>query len=204
MAIWIGECLARMREDVAVVVDRDPSVHSMAEAILSPHLIALWLYRVSHELYKAHRPLSARLLFLLGRRLSGGIEIHPGARVGRRLFIDHGCGTVIGETAVIGDDVTLYHQVTLGALGWWRDNRRPPGQRRHPQLGSGVVVGANTVILGPVVIGDRARIGAKAFVTEDVPPSAIVVGDRSRIVGCSRQDDALSAAHGLARPGDSA
>lgn len=204
MAIRMGECLARMREDVAVVVDRDPSAHSMAEAILSPHLIALWLHRVSHELYNAHRPLSARLLFLLGRRLSGGIEIHPGASVGRRLFIDHGCGTVIGETAVIGDDVTLYHQVTLGALGWWRDNRRPPGQRRHPQLGSRVVVGANTVILGPVVIGDAARIGAKAFITEDVPPSAVVVGDRSRIVGRPSHVGAVRPANSLARPGDNA
>jgi serine O-acetyltransferase len=169
-----------MREDVAVVIERDPSVHSVSEALLAPHLIALWLYRVSHALYVARRRVLARLVSLVGRQLSGGIEIHPGARIGRRLFIDHGCGTVIGETAVIGDDCTLYHQVTLGALGWWRDNRRPPGTPRHPQLGSRVVVGANSVILGPVRIGDAARIGAKVFLTEDVPSGAVISAERTR------------------------
>jgi serine O-acetyltransferase len=174
--------LARIREDIAVVVERDPAVSSTAEAILSPHLIALWAHRISHVAYRSDHRLLARLIFLTGRLLSGGIEIHPGARIGRRLFIDHGCGTVIGETAVIGDDVTLYHQVTLGALGWWRDKRRPPGQRRHPEVGSRVVIGANSVLLGPLRVGDDARIGAKAFVTDDVPAGAVVVAKRSEVI----------------------
>ncbi|GHJ37202.1 serine O-acetyltransferase EpsC [Streptomyces sp. TS71-3] len=174
--------LARIREDIAVVVERDPAVTSTAEAILSPHLIALWAHRVSHRAYRADHRLLARLIFLAGRWLSHGIEIHPGARIGRRLFIDHGCGTVIGETAVIGDDVTLYHQVTLGALGWRRDNLRPPGQRRHPEIGSRVVIGANSVLLGPLRVGNDARIGAKAFVMDDVPAGAVVVARRSEII----------------------
>lgn len=175
----LRECLARMREDVAVVRERDPSVYSLPEALLAPHLVALWLYRVSHVLYVARHRGLARVVGLAGRHLSGGIEIHPGARIGRRFFIDHGCGTVIGETAVIGDDCTLYHQVTLGAVGWWRDNRRPPGSARHPQLGSSVVVGASSAILGPVRIGDGARIGATSFVTDDVPAGAVVSAERT-------------------------
>ncbi|WP_326468981.1 serine O-acetyltransferase EpsC [Actinophytocola sp.] len=170
-----------MREDVAVVVERDPSVHGVGEALLAPHLLAVWLHRFSHAVHLAGYRVPARLVFLLGRRLSG-IEIHPGARIGRRLFIDHGLGTVIGETAVLGDDVTLYHQVTLGALGWRRDRERPPGQRRHPRLGSGVVIGANSVILGPVEIGDNARIGARTLVVDDVPAHAVVLAEPSRTV----------------------
>ncbi|HEY2795500.1 MAG TPA: serine O-acetyltransferase EpsC [Micromonosporaceae bacterium] len=172
----------QVREDVHVVLERDPSVRSVGEAVLAPSLIALWTYRVAHVIHKSGRPIPARIISLVGRGLSGGIEIHPGARIGRRLFIDHGCGTVIGETTVIGDDVTLYHQVTLGALGWRQDNRRLPGQRRHPALGSDVVVGANSVILGPVTVGDGARIGAKSYVVEDIPAGALVSAARSEIV----------------------
>jgi serine O-acetyltransferase len=175
----VRACAALMREDVDTVLARDPSVHSRTEALLAPHLIAMWAYRLSHVLYLSGRPVLARCVGLLGRQLSGGIEIHPGARIGRRFFVDHGCGTVVGETAVIGDDVTLYHQVTLGALGWWRDNRRQPGERRHPWLGCRVVVGANTVILGPVRIGDDARIGAKSFVTDDVSAGAVLSAERT-------------------------
>jgi serine O-acetyltransferase len=175
----VRECLTRMREDIDVVLERDPSVCSLPEALLAPHLVALWLYRVSHVLYAARHRVLARIVGSVGRHMSGGIEIHPGARIGRRFFIDHGCGTVIGETAVIGDDCTLYHQVTLGALGWWRDNLLPPGAARHPQLGSQVVVGASSAILGPVHIGDGARIGAKSFVTDDVAAGAVVSADRT-------------------------
>jgi serine O-acetyltransferase len=174
----VRACLARMREDVAVVVERDPSVCGTAEALLSPHLPALWLHRVAHVAYVRDHRVLARMIFLAGRQASGGIEIHPGATIGRRLFIDHGVATVIGETAVIGDDVTLYHQVTLGALGWWRDKRRPRGERRHPLLGDRVVVGANSAILGPVSIGADARIGAHTVVTDDVPPGARVQPSR--------------------------
>jgi serine O-acetyltransferase len=180
--MWIRDITDRVREDIAVVLERDPSVRSTGEALLAPHLIAMWLHRLSHTVHTAGHPVLARLVFLLGRQLSGGIEIHPGARIGRRLFIDHGCGTVIGETAELGDDITLYHQVTLGALGWRRDRERPHGERRHPKLGSGVVVGANSVILGPVDIGDNARIGAQTFVVDDVPANAVVVADPSRTI----------------------
>jgi serine O-acetyltransferase len=108
---------------------------------------------------------------LLARRATG-VEIHPGARLGRRVFIDHGAAVVIGETAVVGDNVTLYHQVTLGAVGWWQDNRRAAGERRHPVVGSGVVLGANATVLGPVTIGDDAVVGAQALVIKDVPAGA--------------------------------
>jgi serine O-acetyltransferase len=186
------EIVARMREDVAVVVARDPSVRTFGEALLAPHLRAVWLHRIAHVVHRAGFRLLARMVFMLGRRVSG-IEIHPGARIGRRLFIDHGLGTVIGETAVLGDDVTLYHQVTLGALGWRRDNERPPGQRRHPLLGSGVVIGANSVVLGPVVIGDHARIGAQALVVDDVPAHALVLAQPSRTVLRAVRDGRLKA-----------
>lgn len=186
----IRDIAARVREDVAVVVERDPSVRTVGEALLAPHLVAIWLHRLSHVTHRAGHPVVARVIFRLGRRLSGGIEIYPGARIGRRLFIDHGCGTVIGETAVLGDDVTLYHQVTLGALGWRRDRLRPPGQRRHPKLGSGVVVGANSVILGPVEIGDNARIGAQTLVIDDVPANAVVVASAGTTVRIGDPDGA--------------
>ncbi|HWC83567.1 MAG TPA: serine acetyltransferase [Pseudonocardiaceae bacterium] len=170
---------ALMREDVDTVLARDPSVHSRAEALLAPHLVAIWAYRLSHALYMSGRRVPAGCVGRLGRLISGGIEIHPGARIGRRFFVDHGCGTVIGETAVIGDDVTLYHQVTLGAVGWWRDNRRQPGERRHPLLGCRVVVGAGAVILGPVRVGDDARIGSKSLVTDDVAAGAVLSTERT-------------------------
>ncbi len=108
---------------------------------------------------------------LLARAITG-VEIHPGAVLGRGVFIDHGAAVVIGETAVVGDDVTIYHQVTLGALGWWHDNLRAEGERRHPVVGTGAVLGANATVLGPVTVGDRAVIGAQALVIEDVPAGA--------------------------------
>jgi serine O-acetyltransferase len=106
---------------------------------------------------------------MMGRFISGGIDIHPGARIGRRLFIDHGCGVVIGETARIGDDVMLYHLVTLGSVGWWHDAARAPGAKRHPTLGDGVVVGTGACVLGPVDIGSDSMIGAKAVVMASLP-----------------------------------
>jgi serine O-acetyltransferase len=168
------QCIAQMREDVAVVIERDPSVIRTGEALLSPPLPALWLYRVAHQAYLHDHRALARFISYTGRLVSGGVEIHPGATIGRRVFIDHGAATVIGETAIIGDDVTLYHQVTLGAVGWWRDNRRAPNERRHPAIGNRVVVGASSAILGPVRVGDDARIAAHAIVTEDVPAGACV------------------------------
>jgi serine O-acetyltransferase len=155
-------------EDLRVIVDRDPSVGSRWEALLHPALPAMWTHRLASGLHGHGHRVAAKLLANLARAVTG-VEIHPGATVGRRVFIDHGAGVVIGETAVIGDDVTIFHQVTLGAVGWWSDNRRPDGERRHPVVGNGVVIGCNATVLGPVTIGDGAQIGAQALVTGDVP-----------------------------------
>jgi serine O-acetyltransferase len=170
-------------DELDVIVARDPSVRSRSEAALHPSLLAVLGHRVAHRLYRRGLFRTARAFGGLVRLVTGGIEIHPGARIGRRLFIDHGSGVVIGETAVLGDDVTLFHQVTLGATGI------PLGRpgRRHPRLGNGVLVGANATLLGPITVGDGARIGAQALVVDDVPaggtaraPRAVVRSTRSR------------------------
>ncbi|MDK1475894.1 serine acetyltransferase [Streptomyces sp. 549] len=166
--------LSALREDLHVVLARDPSVRSAKEAVLHPALTALWAHRVAHRMHGRGLRIPARLLARWARRVTA-VEIHPGAVLGRRVFIDHGAGVVIGETAVVGDDVTMYHQVTLGAVGWWSDNKRPEGDRRHPVVGSGVVLGANSTVLGPVTLGDRAVIGAQALVNKDVPGGARVL-----------------------------
>ncbi|MFE6744834.1 serine O-acetyltransferase EpsC [Kitasatospora purpeofusca] len=170
----LARAVATAREDLGVIVARDPSVRRRREALLHPALPALWTYRLAHGLHLRGHRLAARLVGNLGRLASGGVEIHPGATLGRRVFVDHGAGVVIGEMAVVGDDVTIYHQVTLGAVGWWRDNGRAPGARRHPVVGDRVVLGAGATVLGPVLIGDDALIGAGALVTEDVPAGARV------------------------------
>ncbi|MGP4002922.1 serine O-acetyltransferase EpsC [Streptomyces sp. 8N706] len=161
--------LRRAREDVQVVCDKDPAVTSPFEVLLYPHLHALWLYRAAHSLYVRDHRVAARAVSMLGRFVSGGIDIHPGARIGRRFFIDHGCGVVIGETVRIGDDVMLYHLVTLGSVGWWHDATRGAGAKRHPTIGDGVVVGTGACVLGPVEIGTDSMIGAKAVVMTSLP-----------------------------------
>jgi serine O-acetyltransferase len=161
--------------DLDVIRSRDPSVHSRGEALLHPALPALWGYRAAHRLHTAGLRRTARLLSNAARVLSGGVEIHPGATIGRRFFVDHGSGVVIGETAVIGDDVTLFHQVTLGSTGWWNDRARPAGARRHPAVGDRVVIGAGATLLGPVTVGADAVIGAQALVIRDVPERARVL-----------------------------
>ncbi|MGW6023469.1 serine O-acetyltransferase EpsC [Streptomyces sp. NPDC055099] len=174
--------LTRIRQDLAMIVARDPSIHTRAEALLHPALPALWAHRAAHVLYtRGHRQL-ARALAYLARSVTGGIEIHPGARLGRRVFIDHGAAVVIGETAEIGDDVTIFHQVTLGAVGWWRDERREPGARRHPVVGDRVVLGTNAIVLGPVTVGADALIGAGSLVLGDVPPRARVTAPAAGVV----------------------
>ncbi|WP_234432562.1 ATP-grasp domain-containing protein [Streptomyces sp. MUSC 125] len=158
-------------EALDVIVDRDPSVRSRSEALLHPSVIALLGHRIGNRLYRGGHHRSARLASAVAKVLTGGVEIHPGARIGRRFFVDHGSGVVIGETAVLGDDVSLFHQVTLGSTGWWHDRvREPAGQaRRHPQLGDGVTVGAGASLLGPITVGDGALIGAMTLVMTDVP-----------------------------------
>jgi serine O-acetyltransferase len=166
-------------DDLRAACRRDPALYGvrLAEVLLYPGLWALWSHRVSHRLHRWRVPFLPRALSQLSRSLTG-IEIHPGATIGRRLFIDHGAGVVIGETAVIGDDVTLYHQVTLGGRGWWRDGK---GSRRHPSVGDRVVLGVGATVLGPVHIGDDARIGAHALVVGDVPAGARVDAPPSTI-----------------------
>ncbi|WP_051821376.1 serine O-acetyltransferase EpsC [Streptomyces sp. SCSIO 75703] len=163
--------LRRARQVLDVVVARDPSTRSRREALLHPTVTALLGHRVARRLYGRGHFATARLVSVLAKGLTGGIEIHPGARIGRRFFVDHGAGVVIGETAVIGDDVSLFHQVTLGSRGWWHDREQglADGRRRHPRLGNGVTVGAGATLLGPITVGDDALIGAMALVTADVP-----------------------------------
>ncbi|MYT14316.1 serine O-acetyltransferase [Streptomyces sp. SceaMP-e96] len=168
--------LSRMLEDIDTTLARDPSIASRAEAVFHSTLPALWIHRVAHHLYGRRHRITARVLTSCARVLTG-IEIHPGARIGRRLFIDHGTGVVIGETAVLGDDVTIYQQVTLGAVGWWRDKLRPSGDRRHPQVGDRVTLGVNATVLGPLAIGDDALIGAHALVLDSVAPGRRIMGE---------------------------
>jgi serine O-acetyltransferase len=159
-------------EDIRAYCRRDPALYgiNVAEVLLYPGLWALWGHRVAHLLHRVRVPFLPRFLSQLNRFLTG-IEIHPGAVIGRRLFIDHGAGVVIGETARLGDDVTMYHQVTLGGRGWRRDTK---GSRRHPQVGDRVTLGVGATVLGPVSIGDDAEIGALALVVADVPAGARV------------------------------
>jgi len=177
---------ARLREDVAAARAHDPAARSSLEVVLAyPGVHALWAYRVAHRWWRAPGlRLPARLLSQFARFLTG-IEIHPGARIGRRLFIDHGMGVVIGETAVVGDDVMLYHGVTLGG----KSARR---EKRHPTLGDRVVVGANATILGPVVIGADSSVGAGAVVVRDAPAGSVLVGIPARDVSRRGADAADS------------
>ncbi|MBS1906879.1 MAG: serine O-acetyltransferase [Actinobacteria bacterium] len=166
---WTG----RMREDVASARLRDPAARGGIEiALLYPGLHAIWAHRLNHALWTRGLRSPARMGSQITRWLTG-IEIHPGATIGRRFFIDHGMGVVIGETAEIGDDVMLYHGVTLG--GRTRD-----AGKRHPTLQDGVVVGAGAKILGPVVIGARSAIGANAVVTRDAPADSVLTGVPAR------------------------
>lgn len=166
---------ASWRQDVACVKARDPAARFGLEILCTyPGVHAVMIHRVSHRLWRAGVRFPARLLSWFGRLVTN-VDIHPGATIGQRLFIDHGAGVVIGETAVIGDDVTLYHGVTLGGTSW------SPG-RRHPTLEDGVLVGAGAKILSPITVGRGARVGANAVVMEDVPPGMTVVGIPGRIV----------------------
>jgi len=163
------------REEMDAIFARDPAARTRLEILLTyPGVHALLVYRLAHWLWRHGWRLPARLLSAFGRWVTG-IEIHPGARIGKAFFIDHGMGVVIGETAEIGDDCTLYHGVTLGGTSW------QPG-KRHPTLGRGVIVGAGAKVLGPIHVGDGARIGSNAVVVKDVPAGATVVGVPGRIV----------------------
>ncbi len=159
----------RILEDIDAVFARDPAARSRLEVIFCyPGFHAMLFYRLSHFLWRNGLKFLGRLVSHIGRILTA-IEIHPGARIGKRFFIDHGFGVVIGETAKIGDDVTIYHDVTLGGTSWVQGIR-------HPQLGNQVIVGAGAQLLGPIQVGDGARIGSNAVVVKDVPAGATMVG----------------------------
>ena len=165
-----------LSDDMQAVLDRDPAARSKLEVLLCyPGLHAVLIHRVAHALWRRGWLLSARLLSQFARWLTG-IEIHPGAQLGRRLLIDHGMGLVIGETAVVGDNVTLYQNVTLGGVSL------NPG-KRHPTLEDDVVIGAGAAVLGPFTVGRGARIGSNAVVLREVPPGATMVGVPARQVG---------------------
>lgn len=161
-------------EDLDAALERDPATTSRVEmALASPGLHAIWTHRVAHRLWTSGHTLPARLLSQAARAATG-VEIHPGARIGRRFFIDHGMGVVIGETAEVGDDVMLYHGVTLGG-------RSMEPVKRHPTLGDGVTVGAGAKVLGNIVLGHGAQVGANAVVTKDVPSMAVATGIPAKI-----------------------
>jgi serine O-acetyltransferase len=173
--------LSLVCEDIAATRERDPAATSVWEVLLYPHIHALLIHRIANALHRRGLRFPARLLALFGR-FATGLDIHPGATIGRRVLIDHGAAVVIGETAVIGDDVMLYHQVTLGAVGWWKDLLRAPGSKRHPTLENAVIVGANASILGPITIGSGSLIGAHALVLESVPAGSVVRAHASQVL----------------------
>jgi serine O-acetyltransferase len=178
--------LTRLREDIGVVFERDPAARNAWEVLTCyPGLHALALHRMAHRLWNYGFKWLARFVSHLARWLTG-IEIHPGARIGRRFFIDHGRGVVIGETSEIGDDCTLYHGVTLGGTTWNKG-------KRHPTLGDNVVVGAGAKILGPLQVGNGAKVGSNAVVVKDVPPGATAVGIPARILDDAGSDSGFSA-----------
>lgn len=164
-----------LREDIQTIYDKDPAARSLFEVLTCyPGLHARWLHRIAHGLWKRNHLTVARLTSHLSRFLTG-IEIHPGARIGRRFFIDHGAGVVIGETAEVGDNVLMYQGVVLGGTSSERT-------KRHPTVGNGVVIGSHAVILGNITVGDESKVGSGSVVIEPVPSGATVVGVPGRIV----------------------
>jgi len=166
---------ARMKEDIDSVFDRDPAARNALEVLFCyPGLHAIWMHRIAHWFWRNG-------LFFLGRftsqisRFITGIEIHPGAKIGRKFFIDHGMGVVIGETAEIGDNVTMYHGVTLGGVTWDKI-------KRHPTIGDNVVIGSGAKVLGPFTVGANSKIGSNSVVVKEVPPNSSVVGIPGRVV----------------------
>ncbi|WP_255149264.1 serine O-acetyltransferase EpsC [Halorarius halobius] len=165
----------RLHEDVRTALETDPAAGSVAEALLYPGLYAVWLHvYVCNPLWERGHQFTARLVSQLVRGLTG-IEIHPAATVGRRVFVDHGMGVVVGETAELGDDVNMYHGVTLGGASSER-------VKRHPTVEDGVTLGANATLVGDITVGEDAKVGAGAVVVEDVPAGATVVGNPAEVV----------------------
>lgn len=180
--INVASFLKELKEDINSVFDRDPAARNFFEIITTyPGVHALIFHRISHAMYKRDLKWLSRVLSNIVRWYTG-IEIHPGAVIGRRFFIDHGTGIVIGETAEIGDDVTMYHGVTLGGTSWHKG-------KRHPTIGNNVVIGAGAKILGPVTIHSGGRVGSNAVVTKDVPENATVIGVPGRVIERDKQSE---------------
>jgi serine O-acetyltransferase len=183
--------------EIDSVFARDPAAHSRLEVLLCyPGIHAMMFYRLSNWLWRKGWRVLGRFISSTGRFFTG-IEIHPGATIGKRFFIDHGMGVVIGETARIGDDVTIYHDVTLGGVAPGDSSK---GSLRHPQIGNNVIIGAGAQLLGPVIVGDNARIGSNAVVVKDVDSSSTVVGIPARPVNeeppASKQNTSVFTAYG--------
>ena len=181
---------ARLREDIHAVFDRDPAARSSLEVFFCyPGLHALWFHRVAHWFWVREFFFLGRFLSHIGRFLTG-IEIHPGARIGKKFFIDHGMGVVIGETAEIGDNVTLYHGVTLGGVSWEKT-------KRHPTIEDNVVIGSGAKILGPFVVGMGSKVGSNSVVVKEVPENSTVVGIPGRVVmATEKPSDKIDLEHG--------
>ncbi|MEN6319629.1 MAG: serine O-acetyltransferase [Syntrophaceae bacterium] len=163
-----------IKEDIQTIFKKDPAARGVLEVLTCyPGLHAIWMHRIGHYLWRKKLYFCGRLISHISRFLTG-IEIHPGATIGRRFFIDHGSGVVIGETAEIGDDVLIYQGVILGGVTLQK-------KKRHPTIGNNVLIGSGTIVLGPIIIGDGARIGAASLVIHDVPPGAIAVGVPARL-----------------------
>jgi serine O-acetyltransferase len=183
-----------VREDVCAALENDPAARSILAVLTYPGLHAVWLHRIEHALWGRGFRVVARLLAQFTRFLTG-VEIHPGATLGRRVFIDHGMGTVIGETAEVGDDVHMFHGVTLGG-----DDDRPV--KRHPTVKDGATLGANSTLVGDITVSTRAKVGAGAVVVDDVPPGVTVVGNPARVV--TEDVGTESGSHGGSTPTDPA
>jgi serine O-acetyltransferase len=164
----------RWPDDIDIIFEKDPAARNILEVLTYQGLHAILWHRLAHALYRIGVPFLPRLISQVARVLTGGIEIHPGASIGKRFFIDHGNGVVIGETAEIGDNVMLYHQVTLGATGWWK-HRGDGRVKRHPTIEDNVTIGVGASVLGPITIGHDSKIGAMALVLESIPPYSVVV-----------------------------
>jgi serine O-acetyltransferase len=184
---------ARIREDINSVLERDPAARSQLEVLLCyPGLWAVWIHRISHGLWRSKLRLPARILSQIARFFTG-VDIHPGALLGRRLFIDHAMGVVIGETAIVGSDVTLYQGVTLGGTG------KQHG-KRHPTVCDGVFIGNNANILGNITVGENSRVGAGSVVLSDVPPNSTVVGVPAHIIYRNGQRVLITDPHDVKDP----
>jgi len=176
----------QFRDDLAVVFQRDPAARNFIEILMTyPGVHAVLLHRLAHRLWLLKLKLIARMVSHLGRFLTG-IEIHPGAKIGQRFFIDHGMGVVIGETSIIGNDCTLYHGVTLGGTTWKKG-------KRHPTLGDNVVIGAGAKVLGPIMIGKNSKIGSNAVVVSDIPEDSTAVGIPAKIIESDQNLNKFSA-----------